>query len=105
MSDTWKQSLGREGRSEKDLLLPKAETGMGIRFFAILGAIVLAAALFLVIPLTQKETPVKGRNELREMQLASLAPPKAPPPPEDAKVEKEIDPPKMQENFQELDLQ
>lgn len=85
--------------------LPSSATGLGTRVWALLGAFSLAAVLFMLIPLTQMQDVERDLVVYREMQLANLAPPKAPPQQEQEELKEEVDPPKMEESFQELDLQ
>ena len=82
-----------------------ASTRRGTRFLVLLGAVFLAVVLFLLIPLTQMlQTPQKADVTLREMQMIAFAPPKAPPAREQNDPEKEVEPPKLKESSQELDL-
>ncbi|MCH6256357.1 TonB family protein [Puniceicoccaceae bacterium K14] len=85
--------------------LPRASpSGLGI--WAFLGALFLAALLFLLIPVTQMlQMDVDRDLTVREMEITTIAPPKAPPPQEEEQVDKEVEPPELEQSFQELDLQ
>lgn len=80
-------------------------TGFGRHVRTVLGAVLLTAAFFFVLPLTQAIG--KQREDMfmvRDVDTASIEPPPPPPPPEPEKPEEPPPPPQRQENTQPLDL-